>query len=85
MIEQCQTLGTAGDIIFADMSQYLLVDGGAAKSDMSIHVRFVYDESCFRWVFRVDGKPLWNNVMTPATGAADTRSPFVVLGTANGR
>ena len=77
-LEQCQTLGTAGDIILADFSTYLLGDKGAMQSAQSIHVRFVYDETCFRFVYRVDGQPLWNSTLTPFKGS-NTVSPFVVL------
>ncbi|NIM99580.1 MAG: phage major capsid protein [candidate division Zixibacteria bacterium] len=77
-IEQAQTLGTAGDIILADLSAYILADKGGVQVASSIHVRFVYDESCFRFVYRVDGQPLYASAITPYKGAA-TLSPFVVL------
>lgn len=77
-IEQCQTLGTTGDIILGDFGQYLLIDKGGIQSASSIHVRFVYDESVFRFVYRVDGQPTWNSALTPANSTA-TLSPFVVL------
>lgn len=77
-IEQCQTLGDAGDIILADFSQYVLIDKGAMQSASSIHVRFVNDESVFRFVYRVDGMPLWNSALTPFKGS-NTLSPFVRL------
>jgi HK97 family phage major capsid protein len=44
-IEQASPLGDLGDILFADMSQYILADKGGISSDMSIHVNFLYDES----------------------------------------
>ena len=51
-IEQCQTLGTKGDIYLADFQNgYILADKGGISSDMSIHVRFVYDESVKSPVF----------------------------------
>jgi HK97 family phage major capsid protein len=79
-IEQCQTLGTAGDIILADFSQYVLIDKGAMQAASSIHVRFTNDESVFRFVYRVDGQPLWNSSLTPFKGS-NTLSPFVRLAT----
>ena len=55
-IEQAATLGTVGDIILADLTNgYILAEKGGIKSDMSIHVRFIYDESVFRFVLRIDG------------------------------
>lgn len=80
-IEQASGLGTQGDVIFADMTQYQLVDRGATRSDMSIHVKFTNDEVCFRWIMRVDGKPLWTAALTPYKGTGSTQSPFIVLDT----
>ena len=77
-IEQCQTLGTAGDIILADMSQYVMIDKGAMQQASSIHVRFIYDESCIRFVYRCDGQPAWNAALTPYKGT-NTVSPFIDL------
>lgn len=79
-IEQCATLGTVGDIILADFSQYILADKGSMQAAQSIHVRFVYDESVFRFVYRVDGQPIWNSALTPYKGS-NTLSPFVALAT----
>jgi HK97 family phage major capsid protein len=81
-IEQCSTLGTVGDIILADMSQYILATRGGIQAATSIHVNFVYDETAFRFVIRVDGQPWWNSPLTPYKGgAANSTSPFVVLAT----
>lgn len=77
-IEQASTLGTVGDITFADLSQYLMIDKGGMQSASSIHVRFVNDEQCFRFVYRCDGQPMWNVPLTPANGV-NTLSPFVAL------
>jgi len=79
-LEQCQTLGTLGDIILADLSQYLLVDKGGINAASSIHVRFLYDEQVFRFIYRVDGQPIWNQPLSPFKGS-NTLSPFVALQT----
>ena len=76
-IEYCSTVGTVGDVIFADMSQYLAIEKGGIKSASSIHVRFVEDETMFRFVYRVDGQPSWNSDLTPYQGT-ETQSPFIV-------
>jgi len=78
-IEQAATLGDVGDIILADLSQYLLIDKGGINAASSIHVRFLYDESVFRFIYRVDGQPIWNTVLTPYKGTGSTVSPFVAL------
>lgn len=79
-IEYANTLGTEGDIILADWSQYLTIDKGGIDSAVSMHVRFTNDEQVFRFVYRVDGQPIWNNVVSPFKGSA-TRAPFVTLAT----
>jgi HK97 family phage major capsid protein len=75
-----KTLGTKGDILLVDLSQYLLIDKGGPQSESSIHVRFINNEKTFRFIYRVDGRPLWNTALTPAQGSA-TLSPFVALNT----
>ena len=80
-VEYAATLGTVGDIIFADFSQYALATKGGVQAASSIHVRFIYDESVFRFVYRVDGAPLWKSTLTPYSGSSNTLSPFVTLAT----
>jgi len=79
-VEYCQTVGTLGDIIFADLSQYWMIDKGGMQQAQSIHVNFLYDETCFRFVYRADGQPAWPGTLTPANSAV-TLSPFVALET----
>lgn len=73
-------LGTKGDIILADLSQYLTIDKGAPQGASSIHIRFDFGETAFRVIWRVDGQPVVNNPLTPKSGG-DTISPFVTLAT----
>jgi HK97 family phage major capsid protein len=80
-VEYCATMGTTGDILLMDFSQYALADKGGIQSAMSMHVNFLYDETVFRFVYRVDGQPLWNAALTPASGSANTLSPYVALAT----
>jgi HK97 family phage major capsid protein len=76
--EQCATLGDEGDIILFDPRQYVMSDRGGIQGAVSIHVKFVYDESAFRFVYRVDGEPTWASALTAYKGA-ETLSPYVVL------
>jgi HK97 family phage major capsid protein len=76
--EHNDTLGDKGDILFADLSQYLWIDKGSIKSDSSIHVRFLNDEMTFRFILRADGQPIWESALTPFKGTA-TKSPYVTL------
>jgi HK97 family phage major capsid protein len=77
-IEQASTIGDVGDIVLADLSQYLLIDKGEPKTDTSIHVKFTSDEMAFRFVYRVNGAPTWKTALTPHKGT-NTLSPFVAL------
>lgn len=77
-IEQAATIGDLGDINFVDLSQYKLIRKGGLKSDVSMHVRFIYDEMCFKFGMRVNGQPMWKAPLTPYKGA-NTLSPFVTL------
>lgn len=78
--EQCQTVGDVGDIILADLKQYLTIDKGGVQSAQSIHVQFVTDETCFRFVYRVNGQPTWDSALTPFKGGSTkTQSPFIAL------
>jgi HK97 family phage major capsid protein len=79
-IEQAPTLGTVGDIVLADMNQYLLVDKGGVQSAVSVHVAFLTDETVLRFTYRVAGQPLWHSALTPFQGT-NTLSPFVSLAT----
>ena len=76
-VEYAETLGTKGDILLADFSQYLLIEKGL-RSDSSLHVRFLNDEQTFRIIWRVNGQPIWSKALTPYKGA-NTQSPFVTL------
>ena len=82
-IEQAATLGTVGDIMFGDFGNgYVLAEKGGIQSDMSIHVQFLYDESVFRFVLRVDGQPVRASALTPYKGGASyTQSHFIALAT----
>lgn len=79
-IEQCQAPATPGDIILADLNEYLLLTKGGIDAQASIHVRFIYDEMTFRWIYRFDGAPIRNKVLTPYKGGSTaTQSPFIIL------
>jgi HK97 family phage major capsid protein len=80
-IEQTATLGTVGDVVLADLSQYLMIEKGGMESASSIHVKFTTDETAFRFVMRVDGQPAWNQYLTPASGSTNYLSPFIALAT----
>jgi HK97 family phage major capsid protein len=71
-------LGTTGDIILADLSEYLVIDKGGVDQAVSIHVAFLTDEQVFRFIYRIDGQLAWKSALTPKSGGA-TQSPVLVL------
>ncbi len=77
-LENCRTLGTVGDIVLADMSQYTLIEKDGMDAQQSMHVRFIYDEMTFKFRMRVNGAPKWKTALTPAQGS-NTLSPFITL------
>jgi len=77
-IEQAESVGTKGDIMLSDFSKYKAIDKGGIQNDVSIHVRFVYDEQVFRFVYRFDGQPILGSAITPYKGT-NTLSHFVAL------
>jgi len=82
-IEQCSSIGTLGDIIFVDVANgYVVAEKGGVKTDMSIHLRFDYDEAVFRFIMRIDGQPVRATALTPMKGGADyTQSHCIALAT----
>jgi HK97 family phage major capsid protein len=80
VVEQCQTLGTVGDIILFDPTQYLMATKGGIQTAVSMHVRFITDEQTFRWILRRDGQLWWKASVTPAHGG-NSFSPAVALAT----
>lgn len=76
--EYNNTLGTEGDIVLADMSQYTLVDKNGVQAATSMHAAFNTDEMVFRITYRVDGRPMWVQPLTPFKGS-NTKSPFITL------
>ncbi len=78
--EKAETLGTAGDLQFVDMSYYLIGDRQAIQADTSPHYRFQSDVTTLRFIERVDGRPWIQSAITPQSGN-NTLSPFVQLAT----
>jgi len=80
-VEQCAALGDQGDIVLCNFKDgYLLAEKGGLAQDMSIHVRFIYDESVLRFVLRMDGQPWRASALTPYKGGSGaTQSHFITL------
>lgn len=80
-VEQCQAPGDLGDIICLDPSQYLLIDKDGVKGEASIHVRFLYGETTFRFSYRANGQPMRQSKITPykRTDSSFYISPYVAI------
>ena len=76
--EKTEPLGDQGDIVLADLSQYVVGLRKGMSFDTSQHVYFTTDELAARLIERHDGQALWNEALTLEDGST-TVSPFVTL------
>lgn len=77
-VEYCSAVGTVGDFVLADMSDYLMIQKGGLKTANSIHVEFLKENNYLRFTERVDGQPRTRVPLTPLNGSVTT-SPYVAL------
>jgi HK97 family phage major capsid protein len=68
--QACETLGDKGDIIFVNLSQYLVLlkSGTNPRVETSIHIWFDQDLVAFRFVLRVGGTPWWGAAVSARDG-----------------
>ncbi len=77
-IEQCETLGDAGDIWLTDFSDYIVADKGDVLQAVSMHVKFIYGQIALRFTSYFDGTPRMTSAITPYKGTSShTVGPFV--------
>ena len=62
------------------MNEYIIIEkaGAGVKSAASVHVRFLYDEMTYKFTYRIDGEPIWDDTITAFNSGVE-RSPYVVL------
>lgn len=77
--EKLPALGSVGDILLVDPSQYILGLRRQVSIEKSQHVYFSSDEAAYRAILRADGQGKWSKPMTPKNG--DTLSWCVALAT----
>ncbi len=77
--EKAATLGTVGDINLIDFGFYLIGDRQVMSAKSSEHHKFQNDQTAFRIIERVDGRPWLASAITPKNGS--TLSPYVKLAT----
>lgn len=70
-------LGSVGDIVLADFSDYMLFQRDM-KSSINPWIQWLTGEQAFKWTLRVDGLPSTYSAVTPAYGT-NTQSPYVAL------
>ncbi|MGP3917675.1 phage major capsid protein [Nonomuraea sp. 10N515B] len=76
--EKANKLGDRGDIAFADLSYYLVGDRQTMTAASSTDWKFGNDQTAYRIIQRVDGRPWIQSAITPRNGG-NTLSPFVEL------
>jgi HK97 family phage major capsid protein len=78
--EKLPALGTKGDVMLVDPSYYMVGDRMQIEIASSIHFRFQNNQTAWRFLARLDGKP-WLDKYVTLADAATIVSPFVVLNT----
>lgn len=76
--EKANVLGSRGDIAFIDMNYYLVGDRQSMSASSSTDWKFGNDQTAFRIIQRVDGRPWIKSAITPKNGG-NSLSPFVEL------
>ncbi len=76
--EKAPTLGDAGDLNFVDFGFYLIGDRQVMSARSSEDFKFQTDETAFRIIERLDGRPWLDSAITPQNNS-DTLSPFVKI------
>ena len=79
--EKVSALGTTGDINFVDLSYYLIGDRQQVEVASSDQFAFQNDQTAYRIIERVDGRPWLQTALTPHNGSSNTLSAFVQLAT----
>jgi HK97 family phage major capsid protein len=74
----CSALGSEGDVVLGNFGLYGLAMKKQVSFEATNAARWLNDEWSYRSIWRIDGKPLLNEPITPAHGS-DTVSAFVVL------
>lgn len=75
--EFAEAVGTEGDLVLINPSEYLEGTYRGMEQAESIHVRFAAAERAFRFYQRNDGQWWWRTALTPKKGT--TLSPVVTL------
>lgn len=77
--EKVPKLGSVGDISLIDFSYYLIGDRQSVAVSASEHFAFQNDQTAYRIIERVDGRPWLQTALTPHNNSSNTLSPYVGL------
>jgi HK97 family phage major capsid protein len=69
VIEQASTATDETAFMFLDLSDYLIIGKGGIQEATSIHVKFLEDETAFRWTMRIGGAPMMASAITLPDGS----------------
>ena len=79
LTQHCNTLGDLGDIVFADMSQYVtLSKSSGINAARSMHLWFDQEVEAFRFSTRIAGQP-WMTAALDSDNSSPDVSPFITL------
>jgi HK97 family phage major capsid protein len=67
--EKLPILGSQGDILLADFSQYAIGMRQGTALEQSQHAGFTTDQTYFRVITRVDGQGTWKTSVKPKNGS----------------
>ena len=71
LTEKTPALGSEGDVILADLSQYCIGMRSDITLDKSNGPGFMQDVMSYRAGIRLNGLPLWESAISPANGSDD--------------
>lgn len=81
--EFASTLGDEGDIMLVDTKQVKAIRRSLVREDVSMHVEFLTDQNCLRFIFGFDSRTLYDDPITPFQASATappTQASFLRLG-----
>lgn len=68
--EKLPALGSSGDIILVDLSQYFIGQRAELIIEQSNAVYWLTDKVAYRAILRADGQGSWNSAITPKNGSS---------------
>lgn len=71
-------LGAPGDIVLANLNNYLTISKGGVQEVSSSHVEFLREQTAIKFTFRIDGRPMYDAPTVPKN-SANAQSDFIVL------